>query len=81
MEQLGVLYLQRPQKVTNLSSDPLPPPPPSAKVNNRCVVSKQWNLQSRDKFQDPTPPIPLPYGHPECTVPYYRSMIKLIQIV
>ena len=58
MEQLGVLYLQRPQKVTNLSSDPLPPPPPSAKVNNRCVVSKQWNLQSRDKFQDPTPPSP-----------------------
>ena len=33
-----------------------PPPPPSTKINNRSIVSKQWKSQTRDKFQDfPTP--------------------------
>ena len=33
----------------------IPPLPPSTKMNNRSSVLKEWNLQKRDKFQEPKP--------------------------
>ena len=35
------------------STIPAPPPPPQ---HPEKQTKKQWNLQSRDKFQDPPPP-------------------------
>lgn len=43
-----------------------PPSPPSAKINNRCIVYKQHNLQIRDNSRAP---IPLPCEHHKYRVP------------
>ena len=56
LNHLGVIHLWRPQKITNFVTLPCPvSPPPSAKLNNRSSVWKNKNLQTCDKFWDPSP--------------------------
>ena len=46
-----------------------PPTPPSVKMNNSSIVSKEGNLQTCDKFQEP--PTPVPCGRHKCiNVPF-----------
>ena len=34
----------------------IPSLPPSTEMINRSIISKEWNLQTRDKFQEPPTP-------------------------
>ena len=47
----------------------IPSLPPSRKMINRSIVSKEWNLQTRDKFQEP--PTPLLCGRHKCMFPFW----------
>ena len=60
--------------MTNLLT---PLPPPSAKMNSRSIVKKQYNPQTRDKFQDS--PTPLLFGRHKRMIPnvFEISLIPL----
>ena len=45
--------------------------PLSTKMNNRSIVKKQFNPQTRDKFQDPPPPS---VWTSKCLVPYRKQL-------
>ena len=38
-------------------------------MNNRSIVEKEWNLQTRDKLQEP--PTPLLCGRHKCMFPFW----------
>ena len=50
---------------------PHPSTPSSSKMNNKSIVQKQQNLQTRDKFEDPL--TPLPCGRHKCVLPNKRN--------
>ena len=47
----------------------IPSLPPSTKMINRSIISKEWNLQTRGKFQEPL--TPLLCGRHKCMFPFW----------